>query len=102
MRAKQKLSHRTAYDAELVMASGREPGGPEGPALSACRTCALGPSAEDVREVGHTIALHHTGASFPVPVPINPPAIAKRATSRLRHRLKKAVTQFLEFLCPVV
>jgi hypothetical protein len=102
MRVKQKLPHRTGHNAELVMTARYKPRGSEGPAFSACRVCALYPPAEDIREVAHTIALHHTGAPFPVPVPVDPPARAKGTTSRLFHRHKKAVAHFLEFPTPVV
>jgi hypothetical protein len=82
------------------MASGHEPGRPEGPALSTFRVCTFYSPAEDIREIDHTIALHHTGASFPVPVPVDPMALAERAMTRLFYRFKKVVPLFLEFLPP--
>ena len=102
MTVRNKLPHRTGHDAELVMASGRESGRPESPALLAHMACALDPPAENVREVAHTVALHHAGAPFPASVPVDPETLAERAMSRPFHRLKKAVAQFLEFPTPVV
>ena len=102
MTVRNKLSHCAGHDAELVMASGREPGRPEGPALLTHVACALDPPAEDVREVAHTVTLHHAGAPFPASVPMDPETLAERTMARSFHRLKEAVAQFLEFPIPVV
>ena len=102
VRFRQPLPHGTGYDAELVMASGHEPGRSEGPALPAWRVCALYPLAEDTGQVHHFIVGHHAGSAFPVPVPVDPQPLAERAMTRLFHRLKKVIPQFLEFLTPVV
>ena len=100
MRFKQQLSRCAGHNAELVMASGHEPERSQGPALSALRVRTFDSPAEDIGDVDYTIALQHTGASFPVPVPVDPETLAERATTRLFHRFKKMVPLFLEFLPP--
>jgi len=86
----------------LVVASRHEAVRSEGPALTALRVSAFDPPAADIGEVNYTASFHHAGASFPVPIPVDPEALAEKAMTRLFDRFIKAVPLFLEFLLPLV
>lgn len=101
-RFRQALPRCTGHYTELVVASRHEAGRSEGPALPALRVPAFDSPAADIGEVNYTAPIHHAGGSFPVPVPVDPEAVAEKAMTRLFHRLIKAVPLFLEFLLPVV
>jgi len=99
---KQEPSYCTGYHAHLVVAVGHKPWGSQSPTLLALPVGTLHSSANHFAEVNNPIPLKHAGAPFPVTVAVNPPALAKGATTRFVHRFEKMIPCFLEFLAPFV
>jgi hypothetical protein len=102
MGLKQELSHGTGYNAQLVVASGYETRGSEGPTLLTLPVSTLDSPANHIAEVGNLIPIQHAGAPFPVTVPVDPPALAEWATTGFIHRVGKSIPCFLEFLTSFV
>jgi len=98
MGLKQELSHGARYNAGLVMAPGHEPRGSQSPTLLALPVGALHSPAKDIAEVNNLIPVQHTGAPFPVTVPVDPGALAEGTTTGFVHRLEKLIPRLLVFL----
>jgi hypothetical protein len=102
MGVKQEVPRGIGYNTHLVVASGHEPRGSQSPTLLALPIGALHSPANHIAEVGNLIPIKHTGAPFPVTVPVDPGALAEGATTGFVYRLEKLIPRLLVFLASFV
>jgi hypothetical protein len=99
---KQERSCGTCYNTELVVASGHEPRGSQGPTLFALLIGTLHSPAARIAEVNDPLPFQHAAAPFPVTVPVDPKTLAEWSGTGVVHRIGKVIPRFVEFLTSFV
>jgi hypothetical protein len=86
------------YNAELVVSSRHEPGRPQGPASAALEIGTLYPLAKNIGKMDDLISNHHTGASFPISVPVKTIPITEDTTVGFFNPFQITIPLHLELI----